>query len=212
MTGIILLGGGLDSTALLLHLKHRDPDLPLIGMHFQYGQKADLLEYEAVVYWSSKFDMMLKVFDLKLSEISSSAILRGCNLHTNKLEGRNVIFTMLAATYASLIDANELYLGYHKEPEDAPFPDATEMAAAAMQVVIQSAYKHQITLRAPFMYKSRTEILRLGFKLDEELITHTHTCYEDVRGGCGTCAHCKQRMTMINNMLTDKDEPLEENH
>lgn len=211
MSGVILLGGGLDSTALLLHLV-KEKKQTVTGFFVLYGQLADKLELKAINYWCDKLEVPVKVFNLPLGTIADSAILRNGKPGTNKLEGRNVILTMAAATYAATIGAEELYLGYHKEPENAPFPDATEEAAKAMQTVLDVAYKHRIRLLAPFKHLSRTEIFRMGFALDEGIIDHTHTCYNAVEGGCGNCVHCRQRMTMINNLLSEEDEPLEENH
>jgi len=211
MAGVIMLGGGLDSTALLIHLVNEKQNL--IGIWFSYGQLADHQERSSVDYFCNKYKVPLKVFNVPLYDIAESAILRGHGLATsNKLEGRNVIFTMLAATYAVTIGAEELYLGYHLEPPGAPFPDATAEAAEVMQLMLNTAYKTRLRLLAPFKHLSRTSILRHGYALDEELITQTHTCYADTPGGCGKCVHCRQRATMINNMLSDLDEPLEENH
>jgi len=207
--GVILLGGGLDSTSLLLHLKHERKSL--VAIFFDYGQLALEQELEAVRYWCRKLDVPVTVVPLGLSLIADCAILKGGTAGSNKLEGRNCIFVLLAATYCTTIGGNELYLGYHQEPEDAPFPDATMVAVLKMQTLVNVAYHHPMTILCPFSHLTRTEILRRGYYLDPEIVTHTHTCYRDVPGGCGDCVHCRQRQTMIDNLLHNRDQELERN-
>lgn len=206
---VILMGGGIDSTALLLWLVNRYGPSDLVALHFNYDQLANYAEKQAVKYFCDKYKVQLKyVAGVPIPSIAHSAILRGFQPDKNKLEGRNAIFVMMAATYAADIGADKIYLGYHAEPYDAPFPDATKDAVRGMQICICSAYKPFIELWAPFEDKTRSEILKIGYDLDPEIITHAHTCYLPTRGGCGKCVHCKQREIMILNLKDGTNEPL----
>ena len=130
---------------------------------------------------------------------------------SNKLEGRNAIFAMLAATYAATIGSDEIYLGYHQEPEHAPFPDATVKAVEGMQICINSCYSSKIRVRAPFRYVPRQDLIKIGMRLDPDFLTKTHTCYTDIAGGCGKCMHCIQKEVMINNIKEGRNDPIPDN-
>lgn len=205
---LILLGGGLDSITLLLWLKAHGRDVR--GIFFSYGQIATTEEYRAIVHFCTKLKVGFQYFEVPLYKIAHSAILDRTE-KGNKLEGRNAVFVMLAATYAATIGCDEIHIGFHREPLNAPFPDATVHALQAMNGVLEAAYNSSLTLCAPFAHKSRSDILRIGYELDPEILTKSHTCYLDVRGGCGECVHCKQREVLIQNLLNGTDLPLPEN-
>ena len=205
---LILLGGGLDSIALLLWLKSLGTEVR--GIFFSYGQIAMQKEYCAIAHFCKKLNVGFQFFDLPLYKIARSGILNQTE-KSNKLEGRNAVFVMLAATYAATIGWDEIHVGFHREPLNAPFPDATFHALKAMNMLVSAAYSSPLTVRAPFVDLSRLHILRIGYEHDPEILTKTHTCYLDVLGGCGKCVHCKQREVLIQNLLNGTDLPLSEN-
>lgn len=49
---------------------------------------------------------------------------------------------------------------------------------------------------APFFKLTRYQIYKRGYELNPKLLD-AHTCYENVVGGCGKCAHCVQRHSMF---------------
>lgn len=208
MTALVLMGGGLDSTAAMLHTRnHRD----VAAIFFKYGQKAWRQELGSVSYFCTKYDVPLTVVEVPINQIAESRILIDSDSQLNKLEGRNVIFVMMAATYAARMGYGQLVLGYHDEPFDAPFPDATQRAVFAMQNVLDMAYSSPIAILTPFGTMARTDVVRFGNALDSEFLTHTHTCYEGIDGGCGSCVHCRQRAVMIANLASGQNDPLPEN-
>lgn len=208
MTALVLMGGGLDSTAAMLHMRnHRD----VAAIFFKYGQKAWRQELKAVCHFCNKYEVPVKLFEVPINQIAESRILLGSDATQNKLEGRNAIFVMLAATYAARMGYDQLVLGYHIEPDNAPFPDATGAAVQAMQAVLDAAYSSSIAIVTPFGTQSRTDVLKFGHAMDSDFLTHTHTCYEAIDGGCRSCVHCRQRSVMIRNMLHGENNPLPEN-
>lgn len=198
---LLLHGGGFDSSALLAVLVHKQ--VPTTVFHIQYGQKAAIGEAKSIIYFCRKYKVAFKLLHLPLHEIASSSILSsdelpaGCDATKNKLEGRNVIFMALAATYASTIGASNVYLGFHQEPNETPFPDATKEAAWAMEKAFQTVYTSAPVLSIPFASLPRADILRIAQKLDPEILYRAHTCYESSAGHCGHCAHCVKRSEMF---------------
>lgn len=214
--GLILLGGGLDSTSLLIAIKwlRQTRECELHALHFQYGQAAAAQELKAVQFFTRRYDVPLRIVEMPIGELATSAIMsepEGSAGGSNVLEGRNVIFTMMAAAYASRIEADDLYLGFHTEPENTVFLDARGSIIPRMQAVIDETYKRKVRLLAPFAAWTRTTIVRTAAMFDCHVLSHTHTCYRPVEGGCGECIHCIQKQEILNNICTGNDLPLSEN-
>lgn len=206
---LVLLGGGIDSTATLVKLlKH---GYLCSGIHFTYGQRAFLYEFDACKYFCDKYSVPLKQVFVPINEIGYSKIMLPSidevdnKPNRNMLEGRNIIFMAMAATYAITIGCDSLALGYHREPAHSPFPDATMAAVDAFCKLQYVAYERKLDILTPYAGATRTELLEDAMKLDPEIITHTHTCYFDTKGGCGECIKCKQLEAMLSK------KPLPEN-
>lgn len=203
------MGGGLDSTALLLFLRDRFRREPkLHALHVNYGQKAYLAEARSVEYFCQKYDVPVKTMNVDLRSIAHAAILYGSSVgvkqEENRLEGRNVVLISLAATYASTIGAGVVYVGFHNEPVDAPFPDATLDFLRIMMPVLAKAYRPSLLLDAPFVAMSRLEVLRSGLRRDEEILTRSYTCYEEGYQECGRCVHCKTKQEMLAQLEAER--------
>lgn len=190
MGGILLYGGGLDSTALLIHLASRGR--PLIVLHFNYGQVAYKLEQEAAKFFCDRYTMSYDTVDIDLKSLAPGASIVGGS-GADMMDGRNAVLIMAGAMYASTCDFATVYLGYHREPPDHPFPDATQEALDAAQVAVNAMFKKPARIRAPFIEMERLEIVRRAYARESLFFSHTHTCYRDVRGGCGMCKHCEQK-------------------
>jgi 7-cyano-7-deazaguanine synthase len=201
MSGVILLSGGIDSTSLLVWLLRRHPDDILTALHIDYGQKAFDSEARANEYFCGKYGVPLKTIATDLRNIAFSNILQGSEVATkqeqNRLEGRNIILISLAATWASTTRATDIFIGYHKEPPNAPFPDATLAAYQNMDIVLRTAYRPELHLLAPFAKLSRLEVFKTGLYRDNEIGTKTFTCYEGGVEECGECIHCSTKKQML---------------
>jgi 7-cyano-7-deazaguanine synthase in queuosine biosynthesis len=141
---------------------------------------------------------------IKLGDLSECALLRGRQRNSrnhsrlNKLEARNIIFVGLGAMLAASRGLRCVYVGYHKEPEHAPFPDATSLARSVMSILLGVACRPRISLVAPFEKLTRQQILERGLKLNPNLPSETFTCYESESGReCGQCAHCQRKARML---------------
>lgn len=202
---LLLYGGGIDSTTALIHLVKAGHAVEAI--FFRYGQKAEELEFKACSYFCSKWGVPLKEVTFDWSMLgSSSAILSGSNADSSKvadnlLEGRNVIFLSLAASYASAKKIHMLAVGFHREPETRPFPDASPEFLTAFTEVLWTGFRPSLSLLAPFKAMTRREIYMEALSIDGEIMTHAHTCYENVEDGCGTCVHCVLKSQLLGELL-----------
>lgn len=193
---VLLYGGGIDSTTLLFFLQQQG--INPLAMYFEYGQKAQRLERLSLERWVP--ESRRKIFSIDLKALVTSNIMAGENLAStpasNALEGRNLIFISLASAYASSVGARVLYLGFHAEPESAPFPDATEGFRLAVNTTLAAGMLNPITVEAPFSSWTRKEIFAWALKNAPEAL-EAHTCYEDVSGGCGKCSHCLLKKELL---------------
>lgn len=198
--GVLLIGGGIDSTTLMVHLVREGKKVHVL--HVDYGQKAIGGEYDAIYYFTEKYKVPFHKTLCRLDDIAQAAILKnspmGLKHVDNRLEGRNVILVGLAATLAHSLGSACVWTGFHKEPEDRPFPDATIEARDAMRLVLATAYGTPMRLQAPFWNKTRLEIFKYARELDPEIETRSYTCYEVPLVGreCGKCTHCQQKAEM----------------
>jgi len=199
---VILLGGGLDSGALLYWLKASGAWIEALWI--DYGQKAAFGESVAVGGLCYGLNVPVHRATIDLGDLSQCALLRGQRTNSknasrkNKLEARNVVFVGLAAMLASSLGLPRVYVGFHQEPAAAPFPDATEDARWMMNELLNFICRPAVSLVAPFKDLSRQEILEAGLKLNPNLASDTFTCYESTTDAeCGQCAHCQRKARML---------------
>lgn len=193
---VLLFGGGLDSTALLLELVARKINFTLV--HVYYNQKAYKNEHESAKYWCEKYSIPLIRLDADFG-FSTATILNGSQIgtkETNKLELRNLVFISMAASYiASVADVGTIYLGFHEEPPASGFQDAKTHYLRGMEETINLATTANVFISTPFSNLSRQEILAIAIKRDAEIVTHSYTCYE--KEECGKCVHCLEKAQML---------------
>ena len=186
---LLLLGGGLDSTSLLLTQKEK---YSITGLFFRYGQKTESSELRSCRYFCSKYRIKLITKDLRgLSDLKKEK--------DYIVEGRNSIFIIKAIEIAREIKATEIMLGFHLEPRGTKYLDATKKYSLIMSDLIKCLTKGSIKLNTPFIDISRKEVLKRGYKIDQEIINRTQTCYiKD--GGCNICPHCKLKAEMVKKL------------
>lgn len=202
---MLLYGGGIDSSALLAFLaRQRDQGQidNLYAVFFRYGQKAEQLEYEAGEYFCDKHSVSLTTIEIPLDSIAAnSAILKGGELAThskiNLLDGRNFTFIALAGMLAAKLNVARVAMGFHAEPIDRPFPDASVEFVHAVNRVILLAFVHPFQVTTPFVDWERRDIFEWCKANAPDVLTVAHTCYENVRGGCGLCLHCKTKASIL---------------
>lgn len=201
---IVLFGGGLDSTAVLLYLYNTLPvtEFNVELVHVNYGQKAAEAEIESMVYFADKYQAEMKMLTMSMS-YSTARIMKGTEIgkekNSNRLELRNPALLSFVASYAaSSYERSVLYVGFHLEP-DGCFPDATVRYLNALELALNLATNRYIEIYAPLSDMTRFEILREAAATDSAVITKTHTCYEKV--ACGKCTHCVEKEAMVQKLL-----------
>lgn len=200
---LVIYGGGIDSTTLLAH--YTKTHTGVVALHFDYGQKAARLEKASGEHFCAIYGAEFKTIVFGESVLSGSDLLKGAigDASTpvmNVVEGRNLLFISAAAAIASAMGIRELAVGFHLEPEGAPFPDASAAFLDAVNATLKAGMINHTTVLAPFRNMSRLDIFKYADTLDPAIVKSAHTCYADVEGGCGVCSHCKTKAQLLQEM------------
>ena len=203
---IILLSGGLDSAVTLFYVKTRGFDVTCLT--FDYGQRhrreiqsAKMLAKLA----KTKQVILAMTFPLGASSLTNaktklpcrqSSVIKKTGIPNTYVPARNIIFLSYALLYAEVIRANSIFIGinsidYSGYPDCRPeFLKAfTKMAALGTK---SGASGKAVKIEAPLMKSSKTDIVKLGKKLNVPF-EHTWSCYEGGKHPCGKCDSCMLR-------------------
>lgn len=202
MRKIILLGGGIDSTTLLVDEVLQGNEL--YGLFFNYNQRAYRDELRSVKYFCKKYNVDLKVVKVELDKVSSSEILKNSSNNSSYcLEGRNAIFLTIAVTYAAYKNIGEILVGFHKAPMGYSYADSHEPFLNAFNNYVDWSlndnYKNKIKVVAPYKDLSRVDIFKKSLVLDKEIIDKSYTCYYEKSTDLDLCAcnHCLQKREIL---------------
>jgi 7-cyano-7-deazaguanine synthase in queuosine biosynthesis len=198
-----LFGGGLDSVALFYFLLSQSSNFKIL--HVDYGQKAVIGEKQSTKYFSTKYGiepLWITISNLE-GYITGTSILKGGPeslgnskgmTEMNRLENRNSVLLSIAVMLVASNGGGRIFVAFHREPEDAPFPDATKGFLTTFKHSVSTSTRARIEVRAPFQETNwtRDRIFDYGYrKGGKEFLDMSFTCYESVTTEeCGVCAHC----------------------
>jgi 7-cyano-7-deazaguanine synthase len=199
---IVLLSGGMDSAVTAAVARRENEEV--IALNAYYGQKHSV-EREC----ARKLVGLLKLdgyIELDLSFIFThmrSSLLRLSNIPIDDnqpknevgatyVPGRNSIFLSIAAGIADSMGAQFVYYGAHQE-DHAGYPDCRAEYFVAIRDALRLGTKNEVVLKAPFITKPKSYIVRTGIELGVPF-EHTHSCYRGERPACGTCPTCQIRL------------------
>ena len=198
---IILFSGGLDSTTLLYYAKSKD--LKPYCLIFDYQQR-HRKEIEHAVKIARRVKAFYKVVKISLPWQGSSLLDKRMSLPKRKkidlkeipstyVPARNIIFLSFAASFAEAINAKTIFIGANAI-DFSGYPDCRPEFFDAYQKVLKKGLKtgvkgDTIKIEAPFLRKTKKEIIRLGVKLKVPYGL-TWSCYQCRKTPCGVCDSC----------------------
>lgn len=194
----VLASGGVDSAVLLHHLA--DGGEPILPVFVRQGFRWERAEH----HWLNRFlqaaprpeFLPMEVLVLPLADLypedhfgrTGSVPAAGVPDEECYLPGRNVTILAKAGLLAILRNLRAVALG---SLGINPFPDASPGFLTRMASVVSEGMGAKVEILAPFLSRTKEEVLKLGKNLPLEL---TFSCMEPVENHhCGLCAKCEER-------------------
>ncbi len=214
------MSGGLDSTALLLHLINKDYDIHTISYFYGQKNKVELdglsrilhyLEYEGYKIPNQRVDLS-SVFGSFNSSLTSSDVdvptgkTDEKKMKMNFVPNRNAIFSSVLYGFAVSIAKEsdtqvDVSLGVHAGDGNIIPPDCT----SEFYVKLEDAFKignvntENINLYLPYVDKKKFDIIKESHGICKSLnlnfeyiFENSISCYNG--DGCGKCGACKDRI------------------
>lgn len=181
-SALVLLSGGMDSVTLLYYVK-KVLGYDVVALGFDYGQKNKIeLEYAR----KSAKGLNVPFSVLKIQMLFGQGVF---------VPGRNVIFLAYATAFASLKGIQDIFFGPTKD-DFREFTDCREEFVRYISSALSKGYGIN-GIYAPFVHKSKKEVVELGRKLGV-LFHLTWSCYTPQKGRpCRKCLACINRANAL---------------
>lgn len=204
---VVLLSGGLDSTTCLAQ-SIADGNEP-IALSFRYGQR-HTKELKSAANVAAHYGVKHIIIDMDLSMFHSALTDMSLDVPENRDEdsmgsdipityvpARNIIMLSVAAGVCESFGADKIYIGVNSV-DYSGYPDCRPEFIKAFEDAINKGTKagvegHPIKIVTPIQYASKSDIVKLGKKLDAPLHL-TWSCYEGGEKACGKCDSCQLRL------------------
>ena len=220
MKAILSLSGGLDSTALLLHLIKKGYDIHTISYYYGQKNKVELdglarilhyLEYKDLPIKNQRVDLS-SVFGTFNSSLTSSDIdvptgtTDESKMKMNFVPNRNAIFSSVLYGFAVSIAKDsdtkvDVCLGVHAGDGNIIPPDCTPQFYEKLEDAfkIGNVNTDNINYYLPYVNKKKYEIIQDAHNICDELsldfkyiFINSISCYTG--NGCGKCGACTDRI------------------
>lgn len=217
---VVLASGGMDSATAAAVAQNTGHELYML--HTSYGQQTASKELECARAQAEDFGAadFLHLETDHLSKIGASSLtddemsvaeadLDSDEVPSSYVPFRNSNLLSMAVSYAEANDCGAVYIGAHSE-DFSGYPDCRPAFFEAFQNVVDVGTKDEteISIEAPFVEDSKTDIARQGLDLDVPY-EMTWSCYRDEAPACGTCDACAFRLKAFQS-LGERD-PIEYN-
>lgn len=196
MKHVVLVSGGLDSAVLLAWVneyKEKSDIIQPVWVH--YGQLHAERELEAAKAIVEFYDLRLLRYVIipglaEKWEVPKGKTYDDVNVKNTRLyvPNRNMILIGIAANVA--FPNGIVYYGAHAM--DTPYADCTVDFVEKLNVALQAATYGKVSLKAPLVNMTKSEIVKLGARLGAPLEL-TYSCYTGYSIHCGECPTCLQR-------------------
>ena len=211
---VVLASGGMDSAPAAYEARARGYD-HLFLLHTTYGQHTadrermcaealarhldadDLLVVEtshlADIGGSSLTDDDHEVADADATAVSGEGS-DDDGIPSSYVPFRNANLLSMAVSYAEANGCSAVFIGAHSE-DFSGYPDCRPAFFRAFQTVVDRGTTPDvdITIEAPFVEWSKTDIAERGLELDVPY-EDTWSCYRSSAPACGTCDACAYRL------------------
>lgn len=208
---IAVVSGGMDSITLLYYLVKRKGRKPAL-LTFSYGQKHSR-ETECVQYHAKRLGCpeptVIDLSSLAPAFASSAlvspelpvpdmAAIAGHPQPPTYVPNRNMILLAVSVAYAETRAVGEVYYGAQRS-DLVGYWDTTPEFVERMNTLLRLNRRCVVQVKAPFVFYSKTDIVRLGFELGVDY-AKTWSCFRGEPLACGTCPACTERLAAFDEM------------
>lgn len=203
---VVLLSGGLDSATCLAIA--RSEGFASYCLSFNYGQRhcAELVAADRVVKALGAAEH--RIVNFGLAQFGGSALTDTTiavptdgvqpGIPVTYVPARNTIMLSLALAWAEVLGSRDIFVGVNAV-DYSGYPDCRPEYIAAFETMANLATKagvegHKLSIHAPLIDLSKTEIIRAGTALGVDY-SLTVSCYQADNDGraCGVCDSCRLR-------------------
>lgn len=208
---MVLCSGGVDSTTLLAMAVEQYGAENVFALSISYGQKHER-EIQSAQDVAAHYNVQQRFLDLSAIFAESDCSLLGhsnqdipagsyadqllgskSNLISTYVPFRNGLFLSTAASMALSLDCSVLYYGaHHDDWAGSAYPDCSIEFVDSMRQAIEIGTGNELTLKAPFICWSKTDIVAKGLALNVPYQL-TWSCYEGNEKPCRACSTCLDR-------------------
>lgn len=199
---VVLLSGGLDSATVLFIA--RSKGFKAECLVFDYGQRHSR-EIECAKRVARFAGCKYRVIRIALPWKGSALLDKRMPIRkrgktdvvpATYVPSRNLIFLSFAASYAEAAGAEAIFIGANAV-DFSGYPDCRPVFLKAFERTIKAGTKagagaRGIKIVAPLVNKSKSEIIKTGFKLGVPYVL-TSSCYKGGRLPCNACDSCRLR-------------------
>jgi 7-cyano-7-deazaguanine synthase len=205
MKAVCLISGGMDSATAAYLAKEQGYEI--IGLHISYGQKTENKEIQC----AGTLARLMEAVEFLEVGIGYLRMLGGSSLTDRRREVgeydpirealpdtyvpfRNANLLSIATSTAEARGAEAIFIGAQAH-DYSGYPDCRPEFLDAFQEVITKGTRDTtyITLHAPFVHLTKTDILRQGIQLGVPY-EYTWSCYRSEGPACGRCGSCHFRI------------------
>ena len=202
---VVLLSGGMDSATVLAMA--RAQGFSCYTLSVDYGQR-----HHAELAAAQRVAQTLGAHEHRVVKIDLTGF-GGSSLTDNKIAvsqqptkgipltyvpARNTIILSLAMAWAEVLQSQDIFIGVNAV-DYSGYPDCRPVYIEAFEHMANLATKaavegHPLTLHAPLLHLSKSEIIQQGRALGVDF-SQTVSCYQADESGraCGVCDSCRLR-------------------
>ncbi len=196
---VIILSGGMDSVTLL----HDRRNQIALAVTFDYGSNHNRREAECAAYHCSRLGIEHIIIPLAFfKDYFKSSLLEGAdaipeghyrddNMKSTVVPFRNGIMLSIACGLAESRGLRKVLIANHSG-DHAIYPDCRADFISAMAEAMAHGTYANVTLEAPYTGISKTDIAKIGARLDVDY-SKTYSCYKGGERHCGKCGTCVER-------------------
>jgi 7-cyano-7-deazaguanine synthase len=187
---VTLMSGGLDSTLMaVLALESGVAQHPLFVNYGQRSLKRELAACRrAIRSWNLP---KVKVADVAGFGNLIKSGLTDPTLHVMEdafTPGRNMLFLLVAASYAYTVGADGVAIGLLDE-DTSLFPDQTSTFLTQAEIVLRTCLGRPMNVVAPLAVFHKRDVVRMATKRG---IESTYSCHSGKAKACGVCIACRE--------------------